>query len=212
LAERALPLVHLSTDYVFDGSLRRPYREDDPIAPLGVYGRTKAAGEDGVRHALRQHVILRTAWVYSPFAGNFVKSMLRLAGERDEIGVVGDQRGMPTSALELAAAIGQLIARMLAERGEVMWGTYHLAGAGEATWHELAETALTRWQGHGRRGARLRRISTADYPTLARRPAYSVLDCSLADQRLGIRLPPWPESLARCIDELARTPSEEARP
>ncbi|MGQ9368592.1 dTDP-4-dehydrorhamnose reductase [Azospirillum sp. ST 5-10] len=201
-AALGLPLVHLSTDYVFDGSKRGPYRETDPVAPLGVYGASKEAGERAVRDGNPRHVILRTAWVYSPFGGNFVKTMLRLGAERDELRVVADQRGCPTSAGELAAAIVAILGRVLDRPDEAPWGTYHLAGAGETTWHGLAEAVFDRAAPRlGRRPAVVP-ITTAEYPTPARRPANSVLDCTLAAQRFGVRLRPWREALATVVDEL----------
>src|SRR6195256_2432767 len=131
-----IPLIHISTDYVFDGSKKGPYREDDPVKPLGVYGRSKEAGDRAVREALAEHVILRTAWVYSAHGHNFVKTMLRLGGERPVLRVVADQTGSPTSAADIAAAIAGVVRRIAA--GGRHWGTYHFVGAGAVTWHGFA--------------------------------------------------------------------------
>src|SRR5712691_12928846 len=135
--DAVIPLIHLSTDYVFDGSKSGAYREDDPVEPLGVYGKSKEAGDQAVRGALAQHVILRTAWVYSAHGRNFVKTMLRLAGERPVLRVVADQVGSPTSAGDIAAAISTIVRQI--EAGNTRWGTYHFAGAGAVTWHGFAE-------------------------------------------------------------------------
>src|SRR5947208_6432633 len=140
--EAAVPLIHISTDYVFDGSKAGPYREDDPVNPLGVYGRCKEAGDRAIREALAEHVILRTAWVYSAHGHNFVKTMLRLAGERPVLRVVADQTGAPTGAADLAAAIARIAQRVVAGnagRDVDCWGTYHFTGAGAVTWHGFAE-------------------------------------------------------------------------
>src|SRR5207237_6952913 len=136
----AIPLIHISTDYVFDGSKEGPYREDDPVNPLGAYGRSKAAGDRAVRAALAEHVILRTAWVYSAHGHNFVRTMLRLASERPVLRVVADQIGSPTSAADIAAAIGTIVQQIAG--GKAGWGTYHFAGAGAVTWHGFAAAIL----------------------------------------------------------------------
>ena len=198
--EAAVPLIHISTDYVFDGSKARPYREDDPVNPLGVYGRSKEAGDRAVREALPEHVILRTAWVYSAHGHNFVKTMLRLAGERPVLRVVADQTGSPTSAAEIAAAIATVVRRLAA--GEGRWGTYHFTGGGAVTWHGFAEAIFelaAPWRGPP---PRVEPISTADYPTPARRPANSVLDCRRIGEAFGITPRPWREALADVIREL----------
>ena len=164
--EAAVPLVHLSTDYVFDGTKSGPYREDDAVAPLGVYGASKEAGERAVRAALPQHIILRAAWVYSAHGHNFVRTMLRLAGERPVLRVVADQEGSPTSAADIAAAIAAIVAQLAA--GNRRWGTYHFAGGGATTWHGFAE-AIVELAAPWRRGPppRIEAIATAQYPTPA---------------------------------------------
>ena len=183
LARAGLPLIHISTDYVFDGAKSGPYVETDPVAPLGVYGRSKAEGEAAAAGA----VILRTAWVYGLEGSNFVKTMLRLGAERDVVRVVDDQRGSPTFADDLAEAILAIAARPVP-------GIYHLAGAGEASWFEVAQAIFT-----GRPGPRLEAITTGDYPTAAARPANSVLDCSKAKAIFGVELPHWKDGLNRML-------------
>ncbi|MGQ3072537.1 MAG: dTDP-4-dehydrorhamnose reductase [Ferrovibrionaceae bacterium] len=191
------PLIHVSTDYVFDGTKDGAYTEDDPVAPVSVYGRSKEAGERAVREAAERHVILRTAWVYSPFGNNFVKTMLRLGAEREELRVVADQRGCPTAAADIAAAIVRLAG---ADHG---WGTYHYSGAGPTTWHGFAEAIFAGAAARGAKvPARVTAIGTADYPTPAVRPANSVLDCSRIDRVHGIVARNWREALEDCLDAL----------
>src|SRR5262245_42529656 len=188
-----IPLIHISTDYVFDGSKKGPYREDDSVNPLGVYGRSKEAGDRAVREALPEHVILRTAWVYSAHGHNFVRTMLRLAGERPVLRVVADQKGSPTGAADIAAAIATILQRIAV--GNKNWGTYNFTGAGVVTWHGFAEAIFelaaqwnTRWRGAP---PRVDAITTAEYPTPARRPANSVLDCTRVGEAFGIVPRPW---------------------
>jgi dTDP-4-dehydrorhamnose reductase len=204
--EAAIPLIHLSTDYVFDGSKTGAYREDDPVQPLGVYGESKEAGDRAVRAALARHVILRTAWVYSAHGHNFVKTMLRLGVERPVLRVVADQIGSPTSAADIAAAIRDIVKQLNA--GNRSWGTYHFAGGGTATWHHFAEAIFelaSPWRGAP---PQIEAIATADYPTPARRPANSVLDCSRIGAVFGIVPRPWREALAEVIGELYGSASE----
>lgn len=209
-AGAGVPLVHLSTDYVFDGSLPRPYREDDPVAPLGVYGRSKEAGERQVRRLLAEHVILRTAWVYGVHGHNFVKTMLRLGREREELAVVADQLGCPTSAADLAEVIFVLAEKIL-RQGVDHWGTFHCCGAGEASWHAFAAEIFRLVADRGERLAvrHLRPITTADYPTPARRPANSRLDCSRLREFYQTGLPDWRQSLARMLGELLESEGRE---
>lgn len=199
--EAAIPLIHLSTDYVFDGSKSSPYREDDPVKPLGVYGKSKEAGDRAVRDALAQHVILRTAWVYSAHGHNFAKTMLRLGAERPVLRVVADQVGSPTSAGDIAGAIGTILARLAT--GSTSWGTYHFAGGGAVSWHGFAEAIFelaAPWRGPP---PLVERITTADFPTPAKRPANSVLDCTKIGDAFGIVPRPWQDALAEVIGELA---------
>lgn len=202
-----VPVVHISTDYVFDGTKAGAYVEDDPVRPLGAYGRSKEAGERAVRALAPRHVILRTAWVYSPFGHNFVKTMLRLARERDELRVVADQRGCPTAAGEIARAIVAIAGQIVDERDEAPWGTYHLAGAGETTWHGLAQAAIDRAAPAIGRHPPVRAITTEEFPTPTRRPANSVLDCTAVERAFGVRLRPWPEALAAVVAELVDAPA-----
>lgn len=205
---RGIPLIHVSTDYVFDGSKPEPYVEDDPTNPLGIYGASKAAGEEAVRAGTGRHIVLRTSWVYSAYGNNFVKTMLRLGAEREEMRVVADQTGAPTAAADLAAAITHAAGRIAAEEGEALWGTYHLTGGGVTTWHGFAEHIFQRLEQRTGKRPRLTAIGTADYPTPARRPANSRLDCTRAKERLGFVAPPWQESVDRVIDELFTNPPQ----
>ena len=205
-------MVHISTDYVFDGAKASPYLETDPVRPLGVYGRSKAAGEEVLRAALPRHVILRTAWVYGVQGGNFVKTMLRLAAERDELRVVADQQGSPTSAADLAAAIASVAAQVArVEQGRDAappWGTYHCTNAGATTWHGFAEE-IVRLAGLSLgRTPRVTAITTAEYPTPATRPANSTLACGKLGSRFGVTMRPWQEALAEVIQELCGTSME----
>jgi dTDP-4-dehydrorhamnose reductase len=198
---RSLPFVHLSTDYVFDGTKDGPYFEDDVRAPLGVYGRSKAAGEDAVIAAGGETAIVRTAWVYSAFGANFVKTMLRLAAEREEVAVVADQHGCPTWAQDIARA-SLLLANGLLDGQVACRGLFHAVGGGEATWAALAEAIFAVSRSRGGPSARVRPIMTAEFPTLARRPANSRLNCDRLDTATGYRPPPWRESLTTCLAEL----------
>lgn len=188
-------IIQLSTDYVFDGRGDRPWGEDDPTGPVNVYGASKLAGEAQVVAANPRHLVVRTSWIISRFGHNFARTMIRLAADRDEVAVVADQRGCPTEAGALATALLDL-----AERNNVVPpGLYHLAGGGEASWAELAEAIMAASRAHGGPSANIRPIATADYPTPAPRPRYTVLDCSKA-RELGLTLPPWREA----IDGLVR--------
>jgi len=202
-ARRGLPLLHLSTDYVFDGSLDRPWREDDPTGPIGAYGRSKLAGEQAVLRENRGATILRTAWVYAPFGANFVKTMLRLGETRDEVSVVADQHGAPTSALDIADALIAIARKRLAEPANpALSGIFHMSGCGEATWADFAEEIFAVAEEFGRKPVRVRRIATADYPTPARRPANSRLDNSRLASVYGVALPDWRLSTRACVARL----------
>ena len=194
-----IPLVHISTDYVFDGSKQGPYRETDPVLPLGVYGRSKAEGDTEVRSRLREHIILRTSWVYGVHGNNFVKTMLRLGQERRVLRVVNDQQGCPTNAADLAEVILAIAGRC--DRNP--WGTYHYSGKGVTTWHGFAEAIFAEAQKYtSLLVERVEPIPSAQYPTPAKRPANSVLDCSLFTRTFGIEPRPWRESLAEVIHGL----------
>ena len=192
-------IVHLSTDYVFDGQANIPYDEDSPTDPLLIYGRSKLAGEEAVRAANPDHIILRTAWVYSPFGRNFVRTMVAAARDRDVLNVVDDQHGSPTSALDLADAILAIARQWPPDSGR----TYHLAGSGSASWFQLAEAVMANCQRLGLPAAEVHPITTADWPTRAVRPAYAVLDCTKIERDLGIRLPDWRDSVAATVERLA---------
>jgi dTDP-4-dehydrorhamnose reductase len=203
--ESATPLVHLSTDYVFDGRKTGPYREEDAVGPLGVYGRSKEAGERAVRAAVARHMILRTAWVFGAYGANFVKTMLRLAAERPVLRVVADQRGCPTAAADIAAALMVIAGHI--ERGEAKWGTYHFVGAGAASWHSFAQAIFDQAAPQLAACPQVEPITTEQYPTPARRPMNSVLDCRKIEEVFGISSPPWRTALATVIRELLdRTP------
>ena len=191
-ARRGALLVHYSTAYVFDGTGTRPYREDDPVAPLGVYGESKLAGEQAIQASGARHMIFRTAWVYADRGHNFMLTMLRLAGERDELRVVADQAGTPTPASLIADTTAGILARPYAGSG--MW---HLTAEGGTTWHGFATAIFARAQSLGRidRVPRTVPIATDDYPTIARRPAYSRLDCGRLKHDFGIELPAWEAAL-----------------
>ncbi len=198
-----VPLIHLSTDYVFSGRKAGAYVESDPTEPINVYGRTKLEGERGVIAAGSRHVILRISGVYAPRGKNFVRTMLRLAKTREEIGVVDDQFGHPTYAPHLAQAM-VAIARRLAEDSKAPTGVFHMTGQGEiCTWRTFAEAIFELSAERGGPFAIVKPIATEEYPTPARRPANSVLDCSRVAAAYGVTLPAWRESLACCIDAIA---------
>ena len=196
------PLLQLSTDYVFDGALDRPYREDDPPGPKSAYGRSKLLGERLVAERCANSVILRTAWLFSPYGANFVRTMLSLNETRDEVSVVDDQRGNPTSALDLAAALLKVAARVRDDASPALRGVFHMTGSGEATWADLAEAIFVEAAARGRRATRVKRIATAHYPTPARRPANSRLDNEKLRRLYGLELPDWRTSLAACCARL----------
>ena len=199
-AELDVPLLHVSTDYVFDGSKNGAYSEDDPIAPLGAYGRTKAEGERRVRDAQPKHIILRTSWVYGVHGNNFLKTMLRLSREREELRVVADQRGCPTATLDIARAL--LAAEASATAARAGWGTYHFAGTGVTTWHGFASEIVSAAARLGGRSIPVHAIETKDYPTPARRPANSELDSSRFAAAFGYKSPPWQERTQEVVQAL----------
>ena len=202
-AQLGIPVVHLSTDYVFDGTLQRPYRETDPTGPVGVYGQSKLDGVRAVAAATGNHAILRTAWVYSPFGKNFVRTMLTLAGKRDEISVVSDQRGTPTNALDIADAVIAVTKNLLARReAPELRGTFHMTGGGDTTWAEFAEAIFAASRERGGPAAGVIPIPSSAYPTPAKRPANSRLDNALMAQAHGVRLPHWRDSLPATVARL----------
>lgn len=194
-------LVHFSTDYVFDGSARTPYTEEAPANPLSTYGRTKAEGDAAVQQAGGRHLIFRLCWVYGGRGQNFLRTMLRLATTRDELRVVNDQHGCPTWSRLIAEATAQALARALrAPDPDALTGVYHLACAGVATWYDFARAIWESVPAAARRAARLTPLTTADYPTPARRPAWSVLDCGKLERVFGLRLPDWRTGLRLALE------------
>jgi dTDP-4-dehydrorhamnose reductase len=206
-AEADLPLLHVSTDYVFDGRKPTPYAETDPVGPLSVYAASKEAGEREVRARHTRHVILRTSWLYGPSGDNFVTSMLRLGKERPKLGVVADQVGSPTSVRDLADAI-LTIAQRIGHDRPGRYGTFHYCGAGAVSRHDFARAIFEEAARFGYRPPELTPITTAEYPTPARRPANSALDCSRIAAIYDIVQRPWRESLAECIAELCASGRE----
>ncbi|HYJ82989.1 MAG TPA: dTDP-4-dehydrorhamnose reductase [Allosphingosinicella sp.] len=202
-------MIQVSTDYVFDGTGEGAYAESAPTSPLGVYGRSKLEGELRVAEANPDHVVLRTAWVYSPHGRNFVRTMLGAAAGRDELNVVADQRGSPTAAGDLADGILALAAAWRERPRLGLGGTYHLAGTGEASWFDFATAIFEEAGRHGLPTAAVRPIRTADWPTRAARPANSVLDSGRFAADFGYRAPPWRRSMAAVVAELARPADEE---
>jgi dTDP-4-dehydrorhamnose reductase len=206
-------LLHYSTDYVFSGAGTQPYRESDPVQPLSVYGQTKALGEVGVRKHLSRYLILRTSWVMGAQGGNFLKTMLRLAAERDQLRVVADQVGVPTPA-RLLALMGWIAWQHCAQPGPAAtspppWGLYHVAPRGETNWCAYAQFVLreARVRGWSLKAGpeQVTPITTADYPTPAQRPANSRLDVSHFEQTFHVTLPPWQDGVRDTLDELRST-------
>jgi len=196
-------IIHLSTDYVFDGRKPEPYREDDPTGPIGAYGRSKLLGEERVRAANPDHLILRTAWVYSPWGKNFVKTMMALARTRDEVNVVADQQGNPTSALDIADGLLAILANWQAGGPTGLEGTFHLAGSGQTHWCGLAAHVFAECERLGEATARACPIATADFPTKAARPANSMLDSSRLAKAFGYSAPPWQHSVTHVVERLS---------
>ena len=198
-AAHGVPFVHYSTDYVFDGQGSAPYREDEPTAPLGVYGTSKRDGEDAVRAAGGRHLIFRTAWVYASHGANFLRTMLRVGAERDVLRVVADQIGTPTPAALIADVTAQIL-----RADDPRSGTWHLTATGETSWHGFAEAIFGGAVERGliARAPTVEAITTADYPTPAQRPAYSRLDVTTLEQDFGIGLPTWQAGLDSVLDTL----------
>lgn len=197
-----VPLVHLSTDYVFNGLKPSPYTEDDATDPAGVYGASKLAGEQAVLAAHDNVAILRTAWVYSPFGTNFVKTILRLSEERAELSIVADQQGNPTSAFDIADAVIEVIANLCRSTDPQLRGIFHMTGQGDTSWAGFATAILAASEALGGPTARVRPISTSEYPTKAKRPANSRLDNSKLAETFGLRLPAWQHSLEPVVSQL----------
>ncbi|MFO1152014.1 MAG: dTDP-4-dehydrorhamnose reductase [Alsobacter sp.] len=204
-AAAGVPVIHVSTDYVFDGTKHGAYREDDPIAPLGVYGATKAAGEAALRQAQPHHVIIRTSWVYGVHGANILKTALRLARERDELRFVSDQVGCPTATADLAAAV--LAAAQRATSADPVHGTFHFAGTGATSWHGFIAHVVAAQAPFTGRQPRVTPIATADFPTPARRPANSELDSGLFARTFGVRALPWRDASEQVVRSLCQSAS-----
>jgi len=202
-AQAGLPLLHLSSDYVFDGAKMAPYTEEDAAAPLSAYGRSKAAGEAAVQAAHPGAIVVRTSWVYGPHGTNFLTTMLRLAETQDTVRVVADQHGTPTAGSDLAEALLAIVDRVVESGTGRHAGIYHVAGSGETTWRGFAEAVFAGWKRRGHRVPKVAPISLADWAGPAARPRDSRLDCRKVARDFGITLPDWRESLERCLDRLA---------
>lgn len=202
-ADLEVPFIHVSTDYVFSGKKNGAYTENDSVAPTGAYGRSKLAGELNVMLANPNSIILRTAWVYSPFGNNFLKTMLTLAKTRDELGVVADQTGNPTYAPDIADAILHIIEGIDEEGWDDGYaGVYHLVGTGDTNWHNFATEIFKESGKYGQPTPKVNAITTAEFPTLAKRPANSCLDCSKVQQIFSIKMPAWQDSTSKCVKRL----------
>jgi dTDP-4-dehydrorhamnose reductase len=200
-AQIGVPIIHLSTDYVFDGRKSKPYVETDPPAPLGVYGHSKLAGERAVAAANNQHIILRTSWVYAPFGNNFVRTMLRLSRQRDKLRVVDDQMGCPTFAPDLAFAIFEIARKVLSNGwNKNLAGITHICGPDEVSWCTFARKIMRASQLKSAHSVVVEAIRSTEYPTAAARPANSRLCCDRLATNFDIRMPPLEPSLERCVE------------
>jgi len=206
-----IPLIHVSTDFVFNGEHSRPYQEDDRASPLGVYGQSKWEGEEAVRACLDRHIILRTAWLYSMYGRNFVKTILGKAQAGQELRIVNDQWGCPTWVRDVAAALVGL-AQRIRDEPKIPWGTYHFCSSGQTTWYGFARAIITEAQAISPFSCpEIIPIPSTDYPTPATRPAYSVLDCSKIQRTFGLKAPDWAASMPQCIKELLACPDSRHR-
>ncbi|WP_338808843.1 dTDP-4-dehydrorhamnose reductase [Agrobacterium leguminum] len=206
--ELGVPVIHLSTDYVFDGTKATAYVESDPTGPSSVYGHSKLEGENAVAESNPDHAILRTAWVYSEYGNNFVKTMLRLSENRDEINVVADQFGCPTSANDIAAAVVTIARKLVEDASAPLRGVFHLSGTGETNWANFAKQIFALSSENGGKSIVVNDITTEQYPTPARRPANSRLDCSKLEEVYGIKLPSWQTSTRAVVTALAQSKKE----
>lgn len=204
-----IPVIHLSTDYVFDGTKDTAYVESDPTGPTSIYGRSKLEGERAVSETTDNYAVLRTAWVYSKYGNNFVKTMLRLSESRDEINVVSDQFGCPTSANDIATAIVAVAKKLVEDSSARLRGVFHLSGTGETNWANFAKQIFAFSAENGGKSMIVNDITTAQYPTPARRPANSRLDCSKLEEVYGIRLPSWQISTRAVVTALAQSKKEK---
>lgn len=188
--EYGVPLIHLSTDYIFNGKNKMPYTENDIPAPINIYGKSKLAGEEAIRATLMQHIILRTSWVFGRYGNNFVKTLLRITKEQNTCRVVQDQIGCPTSAIDIATVVWKIIHTL--EKNSIPWGTYHYVGAPAVSWYEFAQTFLPP-------NVECLPVNTMDYPTLAARPSYSALNCDKINSVLGIEIPQWKNAVDQLL-------------
>lgn len=206
-SEAGCPLVHISTDYVFNGETERPYLETDHVDPIGVYGKSKLAGENCIREILTQHIILRTSWVFGINGHNFVKTMIRLCESKDKVSIVSDQLGAPTSARAIARAIAEIISQMVnALESDARWGTYHFSGHPFTSWADFADEIFKQADQHDliKRRPKLQYVSTEEYPTTAARPKNSSLDCSKLKRTFDIDPDNWRESLNVMLSEIVK--------
>jgi dTDP-4-dehydrorhamnose reductase len=196
-------LVHYSTDYIFDGTKTTPYTEDDPAKPMGAYGRSKLAGDEAIRQVDGDHLIFRLCWVYGARGQNFMLTIMRLAREREKLRIVSDQVGCPTWSRMIAETTGLALARVLAAREPGAFkGTYHLASAGQTSWHGFAQAIVRLMPEEGKQCKVIEAITTPEYPLPAKRPAYSVLSCEKLERTFGLRLPQWEESLTQVLEKI----------
>jgi dTDP-4-dehydrorhamnose reductase len=210
-ADAGVPLIHLSTAYVFDGTKKTAYVENDRVAPIGVHGRTKAEGEAKVREIAKRHIILRSSWIYSIYGRNFLRTVLRLAAERDELKMVADQFGCPTATIDIAEAI-LVVTRKLAEKPNTA-GTFHFAGTGRTSWHGFADEIVRRQAFFTGKTPKVVAIPAAEYPSAGKRPANCELDCSKFQGAFGFRARPWQERVGEIVAQLlAKTKLAETKP
>ena len=202
-SKQKIPLLHISTDYVFDGSKAEPYSESDKVSPLGVYGDSKWQGEQAVRQQLVEHIILRVAWVFGAQGNNFVKTMLRLGKERDELNVVADQFGGPSSAKNIAETLMTLAERYQKDKN-LQWGTYHYCGMPKTNWYDFAKEIFKQAKEKGliSKTIQVNAITTAEYPTPAKRPSNSMLDCEKIKNTFAIEMPNWKEALKEVVKKV----------
>jgi len=203
-ATLGVPLLHVSTDYVFDGHKETPYREDDPVGPTSVYGASKRAGEERVLAAHPKAVVLRTSWVFAAEGTNFLRTMLRLAEDRDRVRVVSDQFGAPTYAPDFAEACAAISAHVVSDPHNAdLFGIFHMSGGGDTSWAGFASAIFESARARSVKAAAVEPIATSDYPTAAARPANSRLDCARLAEVHGVRLPHWADAMNRCLDRIA---------
>jgi dTDP-4-dehydrorhamnose reductase len=210
-ADAGVPLIHISSAYVFDGTKRTAYVENDRVAPIGVHGRTKAEGEAKIRETAKRHVILRTSWIYSIYGRNFLRTVVRLAAERDELKMVSDQFGCPTATIDIAEAI-LVVVRKLGEKPNTS-GTFHFAGNGRTSWHGFAEEIVRRQAFFTGRVPKVVAIPAAEYASAAKRPANCELDCSKFQSTFGFRARPWQERVGEVVAQLlSKVKAADAKP